>query len=201
MPNDIKTNIYTHPAHLPDDVAATVVAIGNFDGVHKGHQAILKRAKEKAEQLDAPLVALTFDPHPREVFTPENAPLRLTPLHEKARLLARYGVDVVYVIPFSRTYAQTTAASFIGDTLKTALKAKHVVVGEDFAFGRNREGDVAVLKAAGQEYDFAAEALPLKQQEGEVYSSTAIRAAIKAGDMQKARQLLGHEIKLLGAQK
>ena len=201
MPNDIKTNIYTHPAHLPENVAATVVAIGNFDGVHKGHQAILKRAKEKAEQFDAPLVALTFDPHPREIFNPDKAPLRLTQLHEKAGLLARYGADIVYVIPFSHTYAQTTAASFIRDTLKTALKAKHVVVGEDFAFGRNRKGDVAVLKAAGQECGFAVEALPLQRQEGEVYSSTAIRAAIKAGDLQKAQQLLGHNIELLGAQK
>ena len=201
MPNDIKTNIYTHPAHLPDDVSATVVAIGNFDGVHKGHQAILKRAKEKAEQFDAPLVALTFDPHPREIFTPDNAPLRLTPLHEKAQLLTRYGADIVYVIPFSHAYAQTTAASFIGDTLVNALKAKHVVIGENFAFGRNREGDVAILKTAGQDCGFVVEALTLRQQKGEVYSSTAIRAAIKAGDCQKARQLLGHNIKLLGAQK
>ena len=181
-------------------MAASVVAIGNFDGVHKGHQAILEHAKEKAVQLDAPLVALTFDPHPREVFTPDNAPLRLTPLHEKAQLLGRYGAEVVYVIPFSHAYAQTTAASFIEDTLVTALKAKHVVVGEDFAFGRNREGDVAVLKSAGQARGFAVDALPLRQQQqGEVYSSTAIRAAIKAGDLQKVRQLLGHKIRLLEA--
>lgn len=171
-----------------------MVAIGNFDGVHKGHQAVLAKAAKKAEALNLPLVALTFDPHPKEVLLPEKVPLRLTPFEEKTDLLSRYGADVVYVVPFSQAYAQTTAQRFIEQTLAGALRAAHVVVGADFAFGRHREGDVQTLEEAGQAHGFTVDALTLEGAGEEAYSSTAIRQAIAAGDRKKARQMLGHDI-------
>ena len=192
----IKT--YTHPEVLPASLPRTFVVIGNFDGVHKGHQAILAAAKKQADAQRLPLVALTFDPHPREVLTPKNAPLRLTSLKEKTSLLQRYGAEYVYVIPFSEVYAQTAAEAFIKNTLQLALRAKHVAVGEDFAFGRQRQGDVNLLKAQGLQRDFSVQALALQLQGGgEVYSSTAIRQLIEERAFEKAQELLGHTIKLI----
>lgn len=183
--------IYKHPEKLPAPEKGSVVAIGNFDGVHKGHQAVISSAKKQADALGVPLIILTFDPHPREVLVPQKAPMRLTPLEEKCDLLARYGAEGVYVIPFSLAYAKTSARAFIEETLTAALGAKLVVVGADFAFGRNREGDVETLKKAG---GFDVEALPLQKGHEGVYASTAIREHIKNGDTEKARAMLGHSI-------
>lgn len=190
-------NIYTHPARLPESIQGSVVAIGNFDGVHKGHQAVLKSAGRKAKAMGVPLVALTFDPHPREVLVPQKAPMRLTPLPEKAALLRHYGADAVYVVPFSLAYAKTPAGDFIQTTLQDALRARHVVVGADFAFGHNREGNVKMLAAEGAARGFSVEVMPLVAYGGQVVASTRVREYLQHGDINAARALLGHEIALL----
>lgn len=189
------------PQKLPGFVEGSVVLIGNFDGVHKGHQAILAAGKAKADALNLPLVALTFDPHPREVLSPEKAPQRLTHLPEKADLLKAHGADIVYVISFTKAYAQTPADAFIKQTLAAALKAKHIIVGADFAFGKGRGGDVDALKTAGVKYGFDVTAVAPEGEGGAVYSSTAVREAIAAGDNTRARRILGHDIKRLTGEK
>lgn len=200
MPKEFQ--VYRYPQALPLNAPGSVVAIGNFDGVHKGHQAVLAAAREKAGAQGLWLIVLTFDPHPREVLTPQKAPLRLTPFDEKCGLLAQYGADGVYVIEFSLAYAKTSAEAFVEETLVKALRANHVVVGADFAFGRNREGDVAMLEKAGKAAGFKVHVQPLLKDtlndEAEQFvTSTAIRKHIAQGEHEKARALLGHDIRLL----
>lgn len=174
------------------------LTIGNFDGVHLGHQAMLARLTAQAAAVGALPTVLTFEPHPREVFSPEAAPTRLTSLREKLEILRALGVAHVHVCRFTRRFAQLSAEDFIARILVEGLKARYVLVGDDFRFGARRTGDFALLAALGARYGYQAEALPTVEAAGMRASSTAVREALAAGDMATAAQLLGRPYSISG---
>jgi len=176
----------------PDDLRGAAYAIGNFDGVHRGHQAVLARAAEAARGLGAPLGALTFEPHPRSVFQPDAPPFRLTPFRAKARLLAELGVETLAALRFNRALYGKPADSFVADVLVAGLGARHVVVGYDFVFGFRRSGDAEVLAALGQKHGFGVTVLEPVTHGEDVYSSTLIRLDLESGRPRRAAELLGH---------
>ena len=175
-----------------------VATIGNFDGVHLGHQAVLGQLAEKAEQLGLPTTVVTFEPHPQEWFFPDRAPPRLTRLREKLTALRRYSVDRVLVLRFDARLAAMEAAAFVERILVDGLGARHVVVGDDFRFGRNRAGDFAFLRAMGARHGFDVVAMHSFRIDGARVSSTRIREALAAGDMDTAEKLLGRPYRMCG---
>jgi riboflavin kinase/FMN adenylyltransferase len=192
---------------LPADARGAVLAIGNFDGVHLGHRGVIKETGAIAKRLGAPLAVMTFEPHPRRLFAPDAAPFRLASLEAKARALADLGVDQLIVCPFDRAFAAIPAADFINDILLARLGVQHVVVGDDFCFGHQRAGDIALLRARGADIGADASAdggfgvTPAPQvcdTDGQVISSNTIRTALGAGDMATARRLLGRPWELDG---
>ena len=170
------------------------VAMGNFDGVHRGHQAVL----DAARRADMPLGVVTFEPHPREVFAPDAPPFRLMNAEARRNRLARLGVEVLYELPFSRELAALTAEEFAQQVLAEGLGARHVVVGADFCFGRGRQGDTAALSAFGARMGFEVTIVPLLAGGAGVYSSTAIRAALSEGRVRDAAAMLGHRHRIDG---
>jgi len=185
--------IYTYPDPAPPAATGSVVTIGNFDGVHLGHQAVLATARTQADMLGVPLVALTFEPHPRAVLRPEEAPVRLTHFARKAELLGTYGADGVYVIDFTKDYARTSPQDFITETLIGALKVKCVVVGNDFSFGRDRSAGLALLRELAPRYGYTVEEVPPFIVNGDVCSSSRIRSLLAEGKTSPAEALLGHQ--------
>ncbi len=176
----------------------TVLAIGNFDGLHLGHRALLDRLTAKARELSLPASVMTFEPHPRELFTPEQAPARLTSLREKLDLLECCGVERAYVLHFSRKLATLTAGEFIEKVLVRGLAVKHLIIGDDFRFGRGRGGDFAMLQQAGIEHNFGVEAMHTIDIDGERVSSSAVREALAVGDLEHAARLLGRPYNISG---
>jgi riboflavin kinase/FMN adenylyltransferase len=178
---------------LPGDAKGTVLAIGNLDGLHPGHAALIATARATAARLEAPLGVMTFEPHPRAFFDPQGAPFRLTVLAQKERLLNGMGVGHLFALPFDADFAALTAADFIHTVLADALHVRHVVVGADFAFGMGRKGTVADLQKAADEGLFGLSVIAAVCCDGaqEPYSSSRIRAALAAGDLDKAEDLLG----------
>jgi riboflavin kinase/FMN adenylyltransferase len=175
-----------------------VLTIGNFDGVHRGHQALLKLLTDKARALGVRAVVLTFEPHPREYFSPADAPARLASLREKLLLLAACGVDRVHVCRFDARFAAQPASSFIEDTLIRGLGVRHLFIGDDFRFGARRQGDFAMLRAAGERHGFGVETMPTLEVAGERVSSSAVRAALAAGELDHAARLLGRPYSIAG---
>jgi len=171
--------------------APVVLAIGNFDGVHLGHAALVRQLVAAAERLQLAPTVLTFEPHPREFFAPESAPARLTTFREKLELLADLGVRQSMISPFNAAFAGLSADEFIEQVLVRGLKLKHLIIGDDFRFGRGRTGDFELLKAAGQRFGFTVEAMQSVTLDGERVSSSAVRRALAAGDMAHAARLLG----------
>ncbi len=182
-------------ADLPASAKGAVVALGNFDGVHRGHQAVIAAARSLATDMGAPLAAMVFDPHPRRIFRPDDPPFLLTSLDTKCRLLGALGVSTVFALPFDEALRSLTAQQFVLDVLVTGLAAVHVVAGPDFRFGKGRGGDMAVLSYMGEAEGFGVTAVgPVGDENlgaGEQISSTAIRAALKAGEPEEAARLLG----------
>lgn len=172
-------------------IGARVLAIGNFDGVHLGHRALLERLVATARQHGLPPAVMTFEPHPRELFSPEQAPARLTSLREKLSLLEGCGVEEVYLLHFSRKLAGLTAESFIESVLVRGLGVRHLIIGDDFRFGKGRAGDFGMLQAAGQQHGFGVEAMHTIEIDGERVSSSAVRDALGAGELEHAARLLG----------
>lgn len=168
-----------------------VLAIGNFDGVHLGHRALLERLTATARQHGLPAAVMTFEPHPRELFAPEQAPARLTSLREKLALLEGCGIDEVFLLHFSRKLAGLTAAEFVERILVRGLGVRHLIIGDDFRFGKGRAGDFAMLEAAGRAQGFGVEAMHTIEIGGERVSSSAVRDALGAGDLEHAARLLG----------
>lgn len=171
--------------------ASRVLAIGNFDGVHLGHRALLERLAATARQHGLPAAAMTFEPHPRELFAPEQAPARLTSLREKLALLEACGVEEVFLLHFSRKLAGLTAEEFIDRVLVRGLAVRHLMIGNDFRFGKGRAGDFGMLQAAGQRHGFTVEAMRTIEVDGERVSSSAVREALAAGQLEHAGHLLG----------
>ena len=175
-----------------DDARGAVVAAGNFDGVHLGHQAVLGEAKALAKRIGAPFAVLTFEPHPRVVFQPGLPPFRLTPFRAKSRELETLGVDLLFTLHFDLAFAQKTAEEFVADVLVAGLGAKAVVVGYDFVFGNKRRGTPELLKTEGAKHGFALQIVsPVAAAGGVVYSSTQIREHLVAGRPREAAALLG----------
>jgi riboflavin kinase/FMN adenylyltransferase len=191
--------IFRHSNDLPDDARGAVVVIGNFDGVHRGHQLLLADARRLADELGAPMVVLTFEPHPRSVFMPERPPFRLTSLRAKAHALQEAGVDHLVVLHFDRAFALKPAEAFVEEILVGDLAARHVVVGWDFCFGHKRGGNVALLKSMGAKHGFGVTAVdPVMTGDGEVYSSSIIRDHLRQGRPAKAAELLGRPWEIEG---
>jgi riboflavin kinase/FMN adenylyltransferase len=176
----------------------TAFTIGNFDGVHLGHEAMLDELLRAARRLAFPACVLTFEPHPREFFAPDKAPTRLTSLREKLELLAACGVDRVHICRFNYGFAQITAEEFIERVLVRGLGARWVLVGDDFRFGARRAGDFTMLRQAASRLGFEVQALPSVTLGGERVSSTAVRAALAAGELGRARELLGRPYSISG---
>ncbi|MBN3789120.1 hypothetical protein [Burkholderia sp. Ac-20353] len=167
------------------------LTIGNFDGVHLGHQAMIDKLKCQAKSRDLPACVLTFEPHPREYLFPEIAPRRLTTLSEKAALLERYGVDRLYVCPFDSHMANMSAELFVSRVLVKGLGVQWLLVGEDFRFGARRRGDLAMLSEAGRALGFDIETQRDVKAFGDRISSTAVRTARAQGDLDRMWLLLG----------
>jgi riboflavin kinase/FMN adenylyltransferase len=178
---------------LPPDLKGGVVAIGNFDGVHRGHRSVLERALALAEARGVPALVLTFEPHPRTVFRPDQPVFRLTPAPMKARLLEAMGFRSVIEYPFDREFSQRSAEDFVKSVLADWLQASAVVTGFDFHFGRGREGGPAYLMEAGRRHGFDVSLIDAFRDEGaEVISSSRIRALLAEGDVAQAAGLLGY---------
>ena len=184
---------------VPDQASGPVaLTIGNFDGVHLGHQAMLARVREAAQRLRVPACVMTFEPQPQEFFAPDRAPARLTNLREKLQLLRAYGVDRCYVCRFGYEMAQQDAAMFIGDVLLRGVGVKWLLVGDDFRFGARRGGDFNLLAARAPLHGFTVESMPSYAVDGVRASSTAVRGALAAGDLTLAARLLGRAYAIEG---
>ena len=178
--------------------ATTVLTIGNFDGVHLGHRALLARLKATAKSENLLPTALTFEPHPREFFDAPSAPARLSTLREKLELMAEEGVALTYVCPFNARFAALSAEEFIERILINALRVKHLIIGDDFSFGARRRGNFALLCDAGARFGFQVEAMDSVTIAGERASSSAVRAALAEGRMDHAALLLGRPYSIDG---
>lgn len=188
---------------------AAAIAIGNFDGVHLGHRALLERAIARARALGGPAIALTFDPHPTSLLAPHLAPPLLTTMERRLQLIAATGIDIAVVLPFSTELAAMPAAEFVELVLRRQLAARHVVVGYDFSYGRGRGGSTSTLEAHGAQAGFGVDVIAAVQVAapagngaegggGEVASSTRIRGHLRSGNLARARLLLGHGYDLDG---
>jgi riboflavin kinase / FMN adenylyltransferase len=175
-----------------------VLTIGNFDGVHRGHQSLLGLLTEKARILGLPAAVLTFEPHPREFFSPSDAPARLSTLREKLLLLSAAGVDRVHICRFDAHLAALSADAFIDRILLQGLGVRHLFIGDDFRFGARRQGDFSMLQQAGAAKGFGVEAMHTLHVAGERASSSAVRAALASGDMDHAARLLGRPYSIAG---
>lgn len=174
-----------------------VATIGNFDGVHLGHQQLIKTLKKQAQRMNLPLVLILFEPQPREYFQKEKAPARLSTVREKIELLKECGVDAVYCVRFNQKTAETQAAEF-ANHLFSLLKVKYLLVGADFHFGKNREGDIALLQRIGAEHGAEVQVFADYTLSEEKVSSSKVRAALNAGDFARVDQYLGRPYSLSG---
>lgn len=176
----------------------SVLTIGNFDGVHRGHQALLELLVERARALDAAATVLTFEPHPREYFFPETAPARLASMRDKLLQLAAHGVDHAIVCRFDARFAAMSAEDFVESMLVRGLDVRHLIIGDDFRFGARRQGDFALLQREGAHAGFGVEAMPTLTHDGVRISSSAVRAALADGALDRAASLLGRPYSIAG---
>jgi len=175
----------------------SVVAVGNFDGMHRGHMALIERCQEKASAHDV-VAMVTFEPLPQAFFRPEQEPARLSTVYQKLLSFQSAGVDLVWMMRFGKDLASLSAREFVRQVLHADLRAKCVVIGEDFCFGRGREGNVALLKQFGAEMGFAVETVAAVECSGQRISSSGIRQQLAAGDFQLAAECLGRPFRMEG---
>ncbi|MGW7266937.1 bifunctional riboflavin kinase/FAD synthetase [Streptomyces sp. NPDC054842] len=187
---------------IPEDWGRSVVTIGSYDGVHRGHQLIIRHAVDRARELGVPSVVVTFDPHPSEVVRPGSHPPLLAPHHRRAELMAGLGVDALLILPFTTEFSKLSPADFVAKVLVDKLRAKAVVEGPNFRFGHKAAGDVDFLREQGRTYDFEVEVVDLyvtgDAGGGEPFSSTLTRRLIADGDIQGAREILGRPHRVEG---
>ncbi|MFI9162305.1 bifunctional riboflavin kinase/FAD synthetase [Kitasatospora aureofaciens] len=187
---------------IPADWGRSVVTIGSFDGVHRGHQLIIGQAVERARELGLPSVVVTFDPHPREVIRPGSHPPLLAPHPRRAELIAELGVDAVLVLPFTTEFSNESPETFVQQVLVDALRARVVIEGPNFRFGHKAAGDVALLTELGRADDFQVEVVDLQvcgtAGDGEPFSSSLTRRLVESGDMAGANEVLGRPHRVEG---
>lgn len=184
---------------VPAQGRGAVLALGNFDGVHRGHQAVIGEARRVAAETGAPLGVLTFEPHPRSFFDPNGEPFRLTPPAAKRRHLAALGLDVLYELPFDRAFSRLPAERFVQEVLVEGIGAGHVVAGYDFVFGHCRQGTLELLTHMADSLGFGLTVVsPESEPGGRVYSSTQIRELLQSGHPAEAGELLGHHWEIEG---
>lgn len=195
--------IAVDPMAPPEGLEHGVFAIGNFDGAHLGHRAVIRRTKQLAAELGAPSAVLTFEPHPADFFAGKPVVFRLTPQAVKARALEEFGLDGAVVLTFDANLASLTAEEFVGKVLVERLGVAAVVIGWDFHFGKGRSGSPAFMKEAGARYGFRVDIIEKIEASGpsgmDAISSTAIRRALEAGDVEAAARFLGRDYAVLGA--
>jgi len=184
--------------NLPASAQGCVATIGNFDGVHLGHQAVLSQLAMKGDMLRLPAVVITFEPQPFEYFVPDKAPARLTRFREKVEALRAYSIQQLCVLRFNEQLARMSAEDFIQKLLVDGLKVRYLVVGDDFRFGRHRQGDFAMLQRAGKQYGFQVVNMHTFAIEHDRVSSTRIRDALRDGDLEMAEKLLGRPYRMSG---
>jgi riboflavin kinase/FMN adenylyltransferase len=177
--------------NVPASARGAALAIGNFDGVHRGHQALIEATRQAARRLATQAGAVVFEPHPREYFQPDKPHFRLTPLPLKLRLMEEFGIELAIVLPFDARLAALAAEEFVARVLVDALGARQVVVGYDFRFGKGRTGDPESLRRAADALGFGVTVIGQVAEAGEVFSSSAIRAELALGDVAGAAQMLG----------
>ena len=175
-----------------------VATIGSFDGIHRGHAALLQLLVVEAKQRHLPSVVILFEPQPREFFAPEQAPVRLTSLREKLRLLKKFDIDYVVCLRFNSKLAQLQATDFVLEILVKQLQVKYILIGDDFRFGKQRLGDFTLLQTMGAQYNFTVASMHTLQEDNERISSTMIRESLVQGDLAKAQRALGHPFHLSG---
>ena len=185
-----------HNLHSPDQ--RSIVTIGSFDGVHLGHQAILRQVQAKAKELQLPSVVMVFEPQPQEFFSAEKAPARLMRLREKVETLRDLGIDQVVCIQFNRALRSLTAEEFVEQVLVKGLGTRYLIVGDDFRFGCDRGGDFAMLKKSGQQYDFDVQDTLTLESGGQRVSSTLVRKILRQSDFAGASALLGRPFTIKG---
>jgi len=183
---------------LPPNLRGSAIALGNFAGLHLGHQSVIQKTIEHARELGKPAAILTFEPHPRRIFKPELPPLRIISFSEKIRILKELGIDFMRVIRFTREFSTTTAEAFIRNILVGELGASHVVTGDDFVFGYKRTGNAEYLQKMAHELDFGYTACPPLLVGGERCSSTRVREALSQGNMALTEMLLGRPYNITG---
>jgi riboflavin kinase/FMN adenylyltransferase len=183
---------------IPEDLKGSIVALGNFDGFHLGHQAVVGRAIARAFHERRPVIAATFDPHPVAFFRPQLPPFRLTSLDQREALFAHAGADSMLVFEFNAELASMDADAFVADVLARQIGAAGVITGDDFSFGKGRSGDVALLRQVGEQHGVAAEAVPQVLLDGERISSGRIREALVAGDLGFATRMLSRDYAIEG---
>jgi riboflavin kinase/FMN adenylyltransferase len=185
--------------HVVEGGKRTVVSVGNFDGLHIGHQRILETIVERARAENALAAVITFDPHPMKVLRPQNAPALIMTLNDRLAGFERMGIDACLVLPFDEALAKLPAEEFVKSVLVDSVRACRVLVGANFRYGHRQAGDVALLEELGRRNDFTVEIAPSAQVNGVVVSSTAIRKAVAEGRVDEAATLLGHPFVLSGA--
>lgn len=184
--------------NMPAAPRGCALTIGNFDGVHRGHQAVLDQLHARAAELQLPATVMVFEPTPQEYFSPATAPARLLRLRDKLTLFRELGVEQVVCLRFDRQLAERDAEAFVKDILIEGLGVRHLVIGDDFRFGKGRSGDFAFLQQAGQQHGFEVVSTQTLVESGERVSSTCIREALAAGELAKAEQLLGRPYTICG---
>ena len=185
-------DVYRHTHDLPDSARGGVVAIGNFDGLHRGHRGVLAQAQARARELGVPCNVMTFEPHPRRLFKPDQAPFRLSALRTKLRLMEALGIDNVFVLQFDWEFAKISAEAFVTDLLAGDLGARHVVIGRGFRYGHKRQGDTDLLQRLGEDQGFGVSALDaVLDEHGDTISSSRVRECLRSGEVREAQRLLG----------
>jgi riboflavin kinase/FMN adenylyltransferase len=190
--------IYRSLAELPDDFGPCAITIGNFDGVHRGHREILRRVMAAAREEGWKSAVLTFDPHPAKLLSPSSAPRLLTTIEERTRIILEQGIDEILIVPFTAQVAALEPENFVREILADKLKARAVLVGENFHFGKRAAGDAAMLEELGGRYSFETEIIQAVVWRQRVISSSEIRKAIEAGEVSSACRMLGRPYALRG---
>lgn len=198
LPQHKIMKILRHYENCPADAQSSAIALGNFDGVHKGHQEILKTTLDIARAEHKPAAVMTFEPHPLQIFKPDIAHFRITPFHDKAEKISTAGIDVLFAIHFDKKFSQVTAESFVDDVLVGELKVRHIIIGHDFIFGHNRKGNADYLRKKASEHNFDLIQLESVSDGGEIYSSSRIREFLRNGEIDKANHFLGSPYQISG---